>query len=244
MDIPCLSRIVKPPKKFVFIFNFIFSLLGFTLIGLGSYVHVVANDYLHFLGGSYLNTSILIIVIGPLTILIVILGCYASSKECKRLMVSYSFLLLAMIISQIGASIASFVLKGELGGSIERNMMEALNHYGENDQNDDTLTWDRVQIDFHCCGVSNWKDWKKSTSSGLPFNTVPDSCCIQVEENCGQVPTGSQVNTEGCYDQFTQKFSSNLEYVGATTLAMAITEIIILSLGCWQGKKFRDGGAS
>ena len=174
-----ISQMAKTPKKFLFLFNFVFSLLGFSLIGVGSYVHEVAKDYLKFLSGSYLHTPILIIVIGTVMFPVVILGCYAT-KDCKRLMVCYSFLLFAIIVSQIGAGIAAFVLKGELGGSIERNMLEAMNNYGVTEQEADTATWDRVQTTFHCCGVSGWKDWKNANSSGLPRNTVPDSCCIQV----------------------------------------------------------------
>ena len=171
---------VRPPKKFVFIFNLIISLLGVALIGLGSYVHVDTKDYIKFLSGSYLNTPILIIVIGVLILPTVVLGCYAATKDCKMLMVTYIFLLFALIVSQIGAGIAAFALKGELGGSIERNMKEAMNHYGVASQEADTVTWDRVQTTFHCCGVFGWKDWKNATSPGLPRNTVPDSCCIEV----------------------------------------------------------------
>ena len=179
-DFPLLSQVTRPPKKFVFIFNFIISLLGVALIVLGSYVHVVSKNYLKFLGGTFLNTPILIIVIGTVVFLAVIFGCYAASKDCKKLMLSYGLLLFAIILSQIGAGIAAFALKGELGGSVEMNMKEAMDQYGVGSQEPDTTTWDRVQVTFHCCGVWGWKDWKNVTSPGLARNTVPDSCCIQV----------------------------------------------------------------
>ena len=49
--------------------------------------------------------------------------------------------------------------------------------------------WDTLQRDYQCCGAHTWErgfqDWSWS-SNGQSSPGVPDSCCLEEKENCGQ----------------------------------------------------------
>jgi CD63 antigen len=57
----CCQSLVKYS---LFIFNLVFALAGLFLIGLGTYIQIHAKHYLDFLGSSYINTPIVLIIVG------------------------------------------------------------------------------------------------------------------------------------------------------------------------------------
>ena len=111
---------------------------------------------------------------------------------------------------QIGAAIAIYIFKNDAKGIIENKMKEGLNQYqpGNKDVKGVTDTWDAIQVrnrsvlgifeyemnflslrnfqkDFKCCGVNTYENWG-DTTFGKSVNGVPDSCCKEWSEGCGQ----------------------------------------------------------
>merc|ERR1712203_868675 len=88
------------------------------------------GDYLNFLGDNYTNTPVFIIILGAIIFVVAFFGCCGAIKENKCMMYTYGFLLFVILIAQIGAGIAAFLLKGDLNSAIEHNMMEGMKNYG------------------------------------------------------------------------------------------------------------------
>ena len=88
---------------------------------------------------------------------------------------TFAFLLFFILLAQFGAAIAAFVLEINPGEVIKINMERGLDNYGANDHQGITNTWDAVQEQLGCCGVSNFTDWKQT--SMFSDGGVPDSCC-------------------------------------------------------------------
>merc|ERR1712062_781325 len=63
----CCDNIIK---YVIFLFNFVVFLCSVALIGIGAYIQVQMNKYLDFLGDTYLNTSVILIIIGGVMLLI------------------------------------------------------------------------------------------------------------------------------------------------------------------------------
>merc|ERR550539_1811018 len=105
------------------------------------------------------------------------------------MMYTYGFLLFVILIAQIGAGIAAFLLKGDLNSAIESNMKEGMKNYGAAGHDGVEVTWDTVQKGFECCGVKTWEEWKNVSTAGLPRGQVPESCCLKEEQGCGENPT-------------------------------------------------------
>jgi len=224
-------------KTILVVFNLIFALVGLVLMGFGVFVQVEAKDYLNFLGNNYTNTPVFIIVLGAIIFVVAFFGCCGAIKENKCLMYTYGFLLFVILIAQIGAGIAAFLLKGDLNSAIETNMKEGMKNYGADGFEGVTVTWDTVQRGFDCCGVRKWEEWKNVTTTGLPAGQVPESCCKVEEKGCGENPSAETVNDKGCFDTFSKDFTDNLNYVGVTALCVAAAEVLIISLACCLGKK-------
>ena len=91
---------------------------------------------------------------------------------------------------KVGAAIAVYVFRGEVNTIVDSKMKEGLGNYGQGEQYKGvTDTWNAVQSDFKCCGVSNFSDWQ-GTPFGSKDNGVPDTCCKTATPGCGKfVPT-------------------------------------------------------
>jgi hypothetical protein len=224
-------------KTIIMLFNLIFALVGLVLMGFGIYVQLEAKDYLNFLGDNYTNTPVFIIILGGIIFVVAFFGCCGAMKENKCMMYTYGFLLFVILIAQIGAGIAAFLLKGDLNSAIESNMKEGMKNYGAAGHEGVVVTWDTVQKGFECCGVKSWEEWKNVSTAGLPAGQVPESCCLKEEKGCGEKPTAGDVYSDGCYTIFSEAFTDNLNYVGVTALCVAAAEVIIISLACCLGKK-------
>jgi len=223
-------------KTIIMLFNLIFALVGLVLMGFGIYVQLEAKDYLNFLGDNYTNTPVFIIILGAIIFVVAFFGCCGAIKENKCMMYTYGFLLFVILIAQIGAGIAAFLLKSDLNTAIATNMKEGMKNYGAAGHEGVDATWDTVQRELECCGVQTWAEWKNVSTPGLPKDAVPDSCCVDEEAGCGTKPTAEFYN-KGCYTTFSQAFTDNLNYVGVTALCVAAAEVIIISLACCLGKK-------
>lgn len=235
----CCESIVK---YFMVLCNILFALAGVALIGFGAYAQIAAKDYLNFLGDNYVNTPIFIIILGGVIFAIAFFGCCGAWQEKKWMIYTYTALLVIILIAQIGAAIAAFVLKGELKTEITKNMENGLKNYDGEGFEGVTLTWDLVQKELKCCGVQNYKDWKNVTE--FSDGGVPDSCCIAGQvEGCGKAPVDpTKVFSNGCFTLFSDQFVSNLSIVGAVAAGIALGEMIAIAFACCLGKRVGRGG--
>jgi len=233
----CCSSLVK---FFIILCNILFALAGVVLMGLGIYTQVVAKDYLNFLGNNYVNTPIFIIIVGGVILLISCLGFCGASKESKCLIYTYAVVLFIIILAQVGAAIAAFVLKGDVEGVIEKNMIKGMKNYGNEDSDGVTHTWDIVQSGYKCCGVSNYTDWEKN-SDKFSAGQAPDSCCERgIVENCGKQDE-AKFWSNGCFEKFKGDFVGNIGIVGGVALGIAACELIAALFACYLGNRMGKG---
>merc|ERR1719251_713822 len=113
---------------------------------------------------------------------------------------------------------------------------------------DDTVTynWDWMQRDLRCCGGINYDNGFTDWDSILG-GSVPDSCCHQVSEHCGnQIISRSQSNSnvfldlniwkDGCIEILMVKMRNDvvpmlMVYAGVGVI-LAIVELITVVLAC------------
>jgi len=171
--------------------NILFGLLGLTLLGIGGYVMTEVKKYQGVTEDSYDSIPIFIICLGLFVFLISFFGCFGALKKNSCMTMTYCVVLGILVICQIGAGIAGFVLKDDLINSLETELTktmpqwavvpESYNMLEYNDVIDFTVDvadgpkddsieynvvadgWNLVQDGFKCCGVNSYEDWTNTT---------------------------------------------------------------------------------
>lgn len=87
---------------------------------------------------------------------------------------------------------ATVFLKSFLLGLIIDSLYLAASKYTINSQAN--LTWDSLQLDYHCCGVYNYTDWFHYLKDSI----VPDSCCVNYTIGCGVFNSTHNLVKTGC----------------------------------------------
>ncbi len=98
---------------------------------------------------------------------------------------AFSVFLALILVIELGAGIASYAFRKEVGGIIEKNMEKGLQNYGIEGYKGVTETWNIVQHELKCCGAQEYLDWENTTFASED-KSVPDSCCLSDVEGCGK----------------------------------------------------------
>jgi len=215
-------------KYIVFLFNFVFFLTSVALIGIGAYIQIHMTKYLDFLGNTYLNTSIILIIIGALMLVVTFFGCCGACTENPCMMYTYGTMLALILLSLIGVAITVYVFRGDAREVITKAMKDSLKNYKKEDHKGVTETWDIMQSDFKCCGVDSYADWK-GTPAFNATEDVPDTCCIEFTENCGKGAATStdKIHTTGCFVTFEEFILSN----SAAAAGVGVGVVVLLFMG-------------
>jgi len=141
---------------------------------------------------------------------------------------TYAALLTVILIGEVSAGIAAFVLKGELKNVIQKKMTDGMQNYGKPSHEGVTETWDLIQFDFKCCGSANYTDWRQYL-----VDSVPDSCCKTETKGCGQPPLNlPTINTQGCLTLFEDLFVGNIGIVGGVAIGIFMVELLGIVISC------------
>merc|ERR1719219_3049746 len=160
----------------------------------------------------------------------------------------YATLVIMIAVALVGgaAALAYFKLNTDDLNHLKKLMKTGMNNYGEDDHEGVTLSWDAIQGEFKCCGVSGYEDWKKTPFGGngkVPQNKwkVPDSCCREETENCGngfdkRDPT-KDIFTDGCWTTIEEAIDSNSKMALGIGIGVVVVLIIVAVAACRVAKK-------
>jgi len=217
--------------------NLLFFLAGCVLIGFGAWSQLEAKDYLNFLGDNYVNTPIFIIIVGGVIFVVAFFGCCGAWKESRCLIYTYAVFLAIILVAQLGAGIAAYMLKGDLNTEVSKKMNSGMEHYQQEGFEGVTDTWDIVQKNLQCCGVDAPGDWSLKRPTLFPNGTYPDSCCKGGQEAaCGKDSSKPKYDN-GCFELFKSEFVDNIATIGGVALGVAALEFVVILLACCLGKR-------
>jgi CD63 antigen len=129
----------------VFAFSQFLQITGLALIITGCVIQGVYSNYLDFLGDSFFNTPVLLVVVGCIIFFITFFGCCGAIKEHHGMTIAFSVLLALILVVELGAGIASYAFRDQVGSIIEHNMEKGLKNYGMEGYKGVTETWNIVQ---------------------------------------------------------------------------------------------------
>ncbi|XP_016320367.1 CD63 antigen-like [Sinocyclocheilus anshuiensis] len=223
-------------KYLLFFFNFIFWLCGLALIVVGVLAKVSINTTA-FLKG-YSGSPLVLIVVGVIIFFIAFFGCCGAWKENQCMITMFAVILSLIIIIEIGAAIAGYVLRGNLTDLLNKGFDVMIAGYNET-ENRDSL--DTIQQQFKCCGRNSSSDWMNSKF--LAPSSVPDSCCKNFTKDCGKgaLQETSKIYTDGCQPILDKFLKQNILWFAVAALVIAFVQIMGIVLSCILMRAIRSG---
>jgi len=220
-------------KTLMFVFNGIVWILGVVLFVVGIVVLVEGQNWNDIIDNKTVPVSVMLIVVGLVIAIVGFLGCFGAMKQNGGMLLLYAIVLGVIIIVQCVAGILAFVFSDESEEMIEKSFDEVLAQYtGSADKSMDHA-FNVIMEEFECCGITGPADFKTKTDADQYVQAnVPDSCCSEMESQCGwdywtkqengeQVP---EIRQEGCLTKTVDYVKSNMKIVGAICLAFMAIE--------------------
>lgn len=224
MKLPLTSQCIK---YLMFVFNLLFVITGIILVSIGSVVLEQYNNYEHFLDNKFLSVPTLLVVIGSIIFFIAFFGCCGAIRENYCMVVTFTSLMIIIFIMELSGGISGYVLRNRAIDVIEVKMEETMKKYGPNQEI--SLIWDKLQNNFDCCGLHDYKDWNKIFEN----SSLPRTCCefkagILEGNNCYSNMT-SDIKPTGCLEAFGNFVKGHAVQLGGAGIGIAFVQI----LGIW-----------
>lgn len=216
-------------KYMLFVTNFMFAMIGFLLISIGSTVNAIYSDFEHFMDSQYFSPSALFIAIGVIMFFVSLFGCIGAFKQSVLLVNIYGSLLFIILILEVSAAIAAYVMRGDVDVFLDRKMRETIE---ETDTNPEIKeAWDFTQERLGCCGITSYKDWMKHTFDDQ-FEYVPESCFDgpKVSENLYE---------NGCLDRLHFVIVECAYLIGTGGICVAIVQLLGVIFASMLAKSIR-----
>ncbi|XP_073720762.1 CD151 antigen-like isoform X1 [Misgurnus anguillicaudatus] len=240
-------------KYLLFIFNLLFWLAGGAVMAVGVWTLVDKSDYISLLSSSiYAFAAYILIGAGAIVVITGILGCCATIKEQRSLLIVYFVLLLFIFLLEITAGILAYVyyqecfplcyqLNAELRADLKERMVQ---NYQQPGQEDITRAVDRLQQDLKCCGSNSSADWREGAwiQTFADGRLVPDSCCKTPSERCGfrDHPSNIYKVEGGCISKLEEFLLQHLLILGSVGLGIAFLQIVGMIITCCLYRSLKE----
>jgi len=256
---PDRSEINPVVKFFLFFLNFLFFLLGATMVSLGVYMLLLKEKTVSNWIDFFFDPAVFIMTfMGSFVTLISFCGAFGSLRENTFFLKIYSTLMALFLILEVVAVIGVFIFYfmpktfADIGFYPDELLKDAIESY--RDDPDSQSLIDDIQELFSCCGVSQsaedgYKDWSdnqyfKCTDDNLSPEacSVPFSCCKiekgdAINYQCGQgvlrddaIDVGKKIYVQGCLKGLEVKLKDNIWYIGGVVIGVLLPQAFLICL--------------
>lgn len=213
---------MKCIKFMLLVSNFMFMMIGFVLISIGSSIKAIYGDFDMFIENHVFSPAILLVVIGIIIFFVSLFGCAGAVKQSTCLVNMYALLLTMLLVMQLSAAIAAYTSRNFIPEMVNQNMYAVMQEYEEGSGTPATEGMDFLQYRLGCCGINTYVDWERYNVSIHPYyNTswvVPQSCCVDVECN--------YIFDQGCYPALSYVISQCAALLGTGALCVAFVQFL------------------
>ncbi|XP_078586599.1 CD9 antigen-like [Branchiostoma floridae x Branchiostoma japonicum] len=157
----CCSGIIR---VLLFIFNFVFWLIGLALLGIGIWLLVdPVSKAIQSVLSFYGIAVYIIIAAGAVTTVVGFLGCCGACKESKCLLIMFSVFLGIIFAVEVAAGIVAIVQRGSLSSLVTDSFADILT--GGRPLEDPNIPVgvragiEAMQTGLKCCGLTSTADW-------------------------------------------------------------------------------------
>ncbi|XP_005990999.1 tetraspanin-4 isoform X1 [Latimeria chalumnae] len=197
-------RCLQVIKYLMFFFNLIFWLGGCGLLGVGVWLAATQSKF-GTLSPTFpsLSAANLFMVTGSVIMIIGFIGCLGAVTERRCLLLSFFVVLCTTLLLEVIIGFLFLAYKEKFDSYAQDDLKKGLKLYDTDGNLGIKIAWDKVQIEFRCCGVTNYTDWFEA----LGKKEVPASCCPSSTSACN-VP--SSWWKEACYGKVKNWLANNM----------------------------------
>ncbi|XP_031627365.1 uncharacterized protein LOC116343455 [Contarinia nasturtii] len=225
-------------KYVVFFFNFLFAIIGIGMVVTGFIVRTKFIDYHDFIEYDLTPYPILLIVVGFVVFLIAFFGCCGAIKENTCMLFLYSLIMIMIVLFQIGIVVAALSKKGDLEQIVDKRLLDTLKKSKDNSKL--LKSWDLLQNELHCCGVSSMNDWSGVIDSDPTI--MPGSCCHKgIDDKTCRI---QDVKYPGCKTAFLDYLNNNMYTVAIFAIVAALVQVLAIIFSCCLYSVYRRGTRS
>lgn len=244
---PCL-------KYFIFLFNFVFLLIGVATVGLTSWIIHEKDKKITSFIDVVLDPSLLLLIAGCIATLISFLGAIGALREHQSMLTAYSHLVTLFIFIQVIGVVFVFLFYYDKSIFISLKIYpddlfkDAIVRYRDDPDQQDFI--DGWQKEMDCCGFSDDDEGYKAWNNNIYYNctdenksaekcAVPWSCCVLKDGDrlnllCGNgalkqtssTLLNNQIYTRGCLKAVREWVGSNLFVFGCIVIGVLIPQMM------------------
>jgi len=139
-------------KYLMFIFNFLFWLIGCIILSLGIWMLVDRNTFQAAPGADFIQVGpYILIAVGSIILIVGFLGCCGSIRESQCMLATFFVFLVIIFAILVTCGIILIVKRKDLGVTID-DYKNAVDNYSEEKYR---LFVDTVNTVYECCGYKN-----------------------------------------------------------------------------------------
>ncbi|XP_016417806.1 leukocyte surface antigen CD53-like [Sinocyclocheilus rhinocerous] len=202
---------LKCLKYTMCVVNFIFFICGATVFGLGIYLMTFSRFSSLLPSLQAMNIANTLFITGIIITCVSFLGFLGALKENRCLLISFFILLFILMLAELVAACLLLMFESRIDSFIhddlKKGLQNSINHrqsYNYTIEDD----WDKVQMTFHCCGITNHTQWGTH---------VPKSCIK---------PNETHYWPHGCFTKLKDTFEKNLLNTGIAVIVICIIEVL------------------
>ncbi|NXO79789.1 TSN3 protein, partial [Sitta europaea] len=191
------------------------------ILMLKNYRYLFEESYLSLPGWLALATALILLPTGILAV--------SSSVKCSRNQQGtlMYLLLLLLCLEMSSAALARFYCV-RTASQVESAMSYLVHqHNWTCSQDPGNSAVDVIQRKMQCCGIHNYTDWLKASSSRYHPACVPGSCCKEAHSHCrGELGHVEQLSEEGCLKKLRDQLCSAMLYIFWCCILLSILEFL------------------
>ncbi|NXD04099.1 TSN3 protein, partial [Certhia familiaris] len=191
------------------------------ILMLKNYRYLFQESYLSLPGWLALATALILLPTGVLAISI-------SVKRSRNQQGSLMYLLLLLLCLEISSAALAHFYCVRTASQLESAMGVLVHqHNWTCSQDPGNSAVDEIQRKLQCCGVHNYTDWLKASSSWNHQACVPESCCKEKHFHCrGDLSHVEQLSEEGCLKKLEDQLCFAMLYIFWCCIVLSILEIL------------------
>jgi len=222
------------------------TILIFSSIVLIKFYHISKLDFWSM--WFYVN-PMLMIALGLYTFFVCVYGFLISNQENRCLVGLVAVFLSIAFLGQIFSVFTAMELRNIINNEVidPGAVINDMKHYGEVGFEDVTSKWDEMQRELRCCGGLDfdigYQRWRSTNYGMTNMHKVPDSCCHEEHEDCGEGKNIARPNLislgiykDGCIAIIKTKLKNEVEPLmivyACVGVLIAIVEMITVVLAC------------